>query len=348
MNNFINFPSLQLIGFNSSRISEAERSDRQIKESFKSTLSDIEAIFMDWRLTKRQFVEKIFGQPCSQDRPHLTNDELMHDARLNRDIDRIRNALRWPATGMHLFIYLAIFHKPCCLKSDGDLDIELTQKTIEKLIENISKSDVLLQYREVEKRNFLAQLEEHKAEFLNKVLSSIHFEEIEEEIYYFSFGNDKFFDEETYKIAGRILQAVVPGILPTLRKVRRIIVLAPKASEMIYKLGAGDKLVGAAKRGDEKAIYETSVKEVRQGDGFNLDLIEKLHPNLIIALPHQAEKFPKYLINRSGLFYFILPEKSDSEILCDLGKIFSIPKRESKELSRSYSKRTGAAIWHSV
>ncbi len=93
---------------------------------------------------------------------------------------------------------------------------------------------------------------------------------------------------------------------------RRIISLAPSITEILFKLGLGDKVVGVTDYCDSPPEAQTKTKIGGYYDP-NYEAIIALRPDIVIMLPeHQG---PKQYLSRFGLKILIVDHKSISGIL---------------------------------
>lgn len=99
---------------------------------------------------------------------------------------------------------------------------------------------------------------------------------------------------------------------------RRIISLAPSITEILFKLGLGDKVVGVTDYCDFPPEAQAKAKIGGYYDP-NYEAIIALRPNIVIMLPeHQG---PKQYLSRFGLKVLIVDHKSISGILSSITAI---------------------------
>jgi len=108
-----------------------------------------------------------------------------------------------------------------------------------------------------------------------------------------------------------LLIAATPG---SAKRPQRIVSLAPNLTEMIFKLGVQDRLVGRT----EYDRYPPAVREIPSVGGYlntDYEKILSLHPDLIVMLP-SPEKRKKF--QSLGLPVLELPDETVEEILHSL------------------------------
>ncbi len=126
-------------------------------------------------------------------------------------------------------------------------------------------------------------------------------------------------------------------------KVSRVVSLAPSATEMVFAVGAGDRLVGVT----TFCNYPEQAKAIAKvGDTMtpNMESIIALKPDIVlVSTASQIETFTKAL-EQNGIAVFVLDPKSFFEIydksLKQLGTIFDTYEQANK-LSNDLSDRHG-------
>jgi len=89
---------------------------------------------------------------------------------------------------------------------------------------------------------------------------------------------------------------------------QRIVSLAPHATELLFTLGAGARVVGASAASDWPAAAR-SVPRVGDAQAIDLERIVALHPDLVVTWPYTAPEAVDRL-RRRGIPVFVLDAKT--------------------------------------
>jgi iron complex transport system substrate-binding protein len=105
----------------------------------------------------------------------------------------------------------------------------------------------------------------------------------------------------------------------TVKIPQRVISTLPSITEMVYFLGAGDKLVGVTPYCNFPA--EAS-KKPKVGSSFslNIEMVVSLKPDLVLLAPTQGSKIPENL-KKLGINYELIPYERLSDVEVGLKKI---------------------------
>ncbi len=111
---------------------------------------------------------------------------------------------------------------------------------------------------------------------------------------------------------------------------RRIISLAPSITEILFKLGLGDKVVGVTDYCDFPPEAQAKTKIGGYYDP-NYEAIISLSPDIVIMLPEHQE--PKQYLSRFGLKVLIVDHKNISGILTSITAIGNASRVEQNAAS---------------
>jgi len=106
----------------------------------------------------------------------------------------------------------------------------------------------------------------------------------------------------------------------------RIVTLAPAITEIVFKIGKGDNIVGDTKFCD----YPEKAKKIKNVGGYmdtNIEILVSLKPDVVFLYPEQYNKL-KFLENKTKLIQ--LKHKSIKDILNSIKKISSALNIENK------------------
>lgn len=102
---------------------------------------------------------------------------------------------------------------------------------------------------------------------------------------------------------------LAPGAIP-----KRIVTVAPSVTELIYALGAGDRVVGVSRYDD----YPPEVAALPKVGGFldpNLEVIVALAPDLVVGVPNANNRPILERIARLGTPVLIVPGNAMADIV---------------------------------
>ena len=98
---------------------------------------------------------------------------------------------------------------------------------------------------------------------------------------------------------------------------KRILSLAPNITEMIYKIGAGDLLIGRT----DYCLYPKAVAKVEKIGGYlnpDFEKMVSLQPDIVFMLPNgELER----KLNRLNLKTFTLPDETVEDIILSIGAL---------------------------
>lgn len=119
----------------------------------------------------------------------------------------------------------------------------------------------------------------------------------------------------------------------------RIVSLAPSNTELIFAVGAGDKLVAVAEQSD----YPDEALLIPTVGGYTTISVEKViaaKPDLVVAVPKNSEEVIGRL-ESLGLTVLIIDPKSIDEILLSISLLGNVTgnTREAEELNANLSRR---------
>lgn len=142
--------------------------------------------------------------------------------------------------------------------------------------------------------------------------------------------------------------------------VKRIVSLAPSATEIVYAAGAGSKLVGVSAYSD----WPSAARKLPQvGDAFrvNLERIVALEPDLVVAWASAASPAERKAIKRLGLPLLLLAPRKLSDIAHELrlvgraagtgevaARVAQAFLRERDRLRRVYSHRRQLSVFYEI
>lgn len=95
---------------------------------------------------------------------------------------------------------------------------------------------------------------------------------------------------------------------------KKIVTVAPSVTELIFALGAGERIIGVSRYDD----YPPSVKKLPQVGGFldpNLEAIVALAPDLVAGVPNAGNKPILERIARLGTPVLVVPGNSLSDVV---------------------------------
>jgi iron complex transport system substrate-binding protein len=94
---------------------------------------------------------------------------------------------------------------------------------------------------------------------------------------------------------------------------QRIVTVAPSATELVFALGAGDRLIGVSRYDD----YPESAKSLPKVGGFldpSVEAIIALRPDLVVAVPNAGNRPPLERVARLGVPVLVVPGNSIADI----------------------------------
>ena len=105
--------------------------------------------------------------------------------------------------------------------------------------------------------------------------------------------------------------------------VRRVVSLAPNLTEIIYAVGAGDKLVGDTTYCDFPEAAR-SVQKVGDTMSPNMETIIALHPDIVfVSTASQIEAFMRTLAD-NGIVVYVVDARSVEDVLTDIQRVGDI------------------------
>lgn len=113
---------------------------------------------------------------------------------------------------------------------------------------------------------------------------------------------------------------------------RRIVALAPHITENLFAIGAGSFVVGVASHSDYPP-EAASLPVVGDSQGFNLEAIIELQPDLVIAWPGGNPQLPLQRLEQMGIPVYYSDPHEFSDIpfnLRALGKLIRLPLAEQQ------------------
>ncbi|MDO8842685.1 helical backbone metal receptor, partial [Methanocalculus sp.] len=124
----------------------------------------------------------------------------------------------------------------------------------------------------------------------------------------------------------------------------RIVSLAPSNTELIFAIGAGDKLVAVVDQSD----YPDEALLIPTVGGYTTVSVEKVvaaNPDLVVAVPKNSEEVIGRL-ESLGLTVLIIDPKSIDEILSSISLLGNVTgnEREAEELNANLSRRIAKVI----
>jgi iron complex transport system substrate-binding protein len=141
---------------------------------------------------------------------------------------------------------------------------------------------------------------------------------------------------------------------------QRVISLSPHVTELIYAVGAGERIIGTVKYSD----YPAQAKNIpRVGDNRQLDLerVLAMKPDLLIVWMHGAYERQLETLRQSGIPYFFSePHKLDNiaETFIKLGSLFGTEKQaqlvatefrqQIQQLSSQYQNKSKVKTFYQV
>jgi len=149
-----------------------------------------------------------------------------------------------------------------------------------------------------------------------------------------------------------ILAAAPEWIGPEPTEARRIVSLAPSATEILFALGAGDRIVGVTRFDD----FPESVTELPRVGGFidpDPEAVVALSPDLVVAVRTSGGRSRIDTLARLGLSVLILPAESIDDLwlaITTLGRAVgradaasALSKRLRAELTRVRDRHRGVS-----
>ncbi len=267
------------------------------------------------------------------------------------EFERAKNALNLNFTGDRLLTYLAILHDPRCLRKNGSIDLKYTQIIARAILKYIEEK------REVGDSNFSEEAAQRVRVFLERMVESnrqllcaiqnIKLEWLAQDKCRLIFGEIEAFSYQVCEQAGQILFDFKSQALPRGKDIERIIILVPGVSDLIYRLGAAEKLVGVVKK--DKQWHSDQVMQVCRGKDINFDLINQLKPDLILASPHQVKELFPRLTGQFGVeIYTVSPNQDTADLIFQLGKWLDVSKKITSELALGYGQGVSAVSFRLV
>lgn len=123
---------------------------------------------------------------------------------------------------------------------------------------------------------------------------------------------------------------------------QRVVSLAPSNTEILFALGAGDKVIGR----DEFSDYPEAAKAVQSVGGsmgeYSLETIVSLQPDLVLASELNSPELVSSL-EKLGLTVFYLPNpKSFDDLYTNLETVATLTGRDATKLTDSLKARVAA------
>jgi len=111
---------------------------------------------------------------------------------------------------------------------------------------------------------------------------------------------------------------------------RRIISLAPNATEILFAIGAGDRVVGVTKY----CNYPPEVVNIKKVGGFsffNLERLLTLKPDLVVMSSHEQQRF-KDNLEKLGIPVYVCFPGNFKELFCSIKSIGKLTGFEDRAL----------------
>lgn len=121
---------------------------------------------------------------------------------------------------------------------------------------------------------------------------------------------------------------------------RRVVSLAPVVTETLFALGVGDRVVGVTRFCDRPSSAQSLPKVGGFVDG-NLEAMVALRPDLIVAMPQQAQQSHLKALRKMGFPVYLVFGDTVSEIsqmVLALGRLFHRDKK-AKSLLRDFKQK---------
>lgn len=150
---------------------------------------------------------------------------------------------------------------------------------------------------------------------------------------------------------GRVIDIAQPA--------KRVIALAPHITENLFAIGAGDNVVGVVSHSDYPA-QALDIPIVGDAQGFNLEAIIALQPDLVVAWAGGNPLLPLQRLERLGIPVYYSDPKVFSDIahnLRALGRLLQRPEAEPlateferrlQQLQHSYASRTKIRVFYQL
>ncbi len=150
---------------------------------------------------------------------------------------------------------------------------------------------------------------------------------------------------------GRVIDIAQPA--------KRVIALAPHITESLFAIGAGDRVVGVVSHSDYPP-QALDIPIVGDAQGFNLEAIIALQPDLVVAWAGGNPLLPLQRLERLGIPVYYSDPKVFSDIahnLRALGRLLQRPEAEPlaseferrlQQLQHSYASRTKIRVFYQL
>lgn len=123
---------------------------------------------------------------------------------------------------------------------------------------------------------------------------------------------------------------------------QRVVSLAPSNTEILFALGAGDRVVGR----DEFSDYPEEAKAIASVGGsmgeYSLEAIVALKPDLVLASELNAPELVKSLEDLGLTVYYLPNPKTLEELYVNLETVATLTGREATKLTDSLKARVAA------
>ena len=109
---------------------------------------------------------------------------------------------------------------------------------------------------------------------------------------------------------------------------QRVVSLAPNLTEILFAIGAGQRLVGVTRFDD----YPPAVKELPSVGGFidpSLEQILSLRPDLIVCVPNSGNKQKMIALSKMGVSVLVLPARSIQDVYAAVKTLGDLLDREA-------------------
>ncbi len=122
----------------------------------------------------------------------------------------------------------------------------------------------------------------------------------------------------------------------------RVVSLAPSNTEILFALGAGDKVVGR----DEFSDYPEEAKSIQSVGGsmgeYSLEAITALKPDLVLASELNAPELVKALEDLGLTVYYLSNPKTLEDLYVNLETVAALTDRDPTKLTDSLKARVAA------
>ena len=126
-----------------------------------------------------------------------------------------------------------------------------------------------------------------------------------------------------------LLAACAPAPRPPVGEPRRIVSLAPSATEIVYALDAGDRVVGVCAQCD----YPAEVLRLPRVGGYLVPSVEAViaaEPDLVIVVPSPGNREAVRAIERTGLRVLVGRDRTLADLwatIADVAAALGVPER---------------------